>query len=54
MRALQLRRATQRLFQRVDRVQRNSFLHAAVKFRLPENGQPAAAFAGDTLTASLP
>ena len=36
MRALHLQCAAQRLFQRVERVQRKSFQHARVKFRLPE------------------
>jgi hypothetical protein len=36
IRALQLQRAAQRLFQRLERVQRNSFQHAIVGFRLPE------------------
>jgi hypothetical protein len=35
-RALQLQCAAQRLFQRLERVQRNSFQHAIVRFRLPE------------------
>jgi hypothetical protein len=36
MPALHLQRAAQFLFQRRERVQRNSFQHARVKFRLPE------------------
>ena len=49
MRALRLARAAQRLFQDQDRVQRNSFQHAIVKFRLLEKQSAN----GATLTASL-